>query len=306
MQRRTAPAGRDYCQRECGHRLYDTDRRVSGQWQCGCWHDNPARRLVVTNGNVGIGTWAPGTALQVGTNTLVVNTATGNIGIGTGTTNNVLSVLGGAGFGTYATTTAPAGGIIASGNVGIGSTAPGQKLDVTGTVRAMGFTMSGQTPISGYVLTATDTSGDTTWTSPGTSSGWTVSGSNVYETSSGNVGIGTTTVTQGALVVTNGNVGIGTWAPVKPCSCWGDNSYVMVIQLLQRGIVGNAGTGQQQKQCVVSVWRWWFWFLCDNGGSCGRDHRQRNVGIGYTTPTGALAVNGNVGVGRQPRKAAWL
>ena len=38
-----------------------------------------------------------------------------------------------------------------SGNVGIGSTAPGQTLDVTGTVRAIGFTMSGQTPMSGYV-----------------------------------------------------------------------------------------------------------------------------------------------------------
>ena len=75
----------------------------------------PQGSLVVTNGNVGIGTWAPGTALQVGTNTLVVNTATGNIGIGTGTTNNVLSVLGGAGFGTYATTTAPAGGSLPAG-----------------------------------------------------------------------------------------------------------------------------------------------------------------------------------------------
>jgi hypothetical protein len=104
---------------------------------------------------------------------------------------------------------------IVQGNVGIGSAAPGQKLDVQGTVRMTGLTMSGQTPISGYVLTASDSSGDTTWSSPGTVGGWTVSGNNVYETSSGNVGIGTTTVSQGALVITNGNVGIGTWAPIN-------------------------------------------------------------------------------------------
>ena len=70
--------------------------------------------------------------------------------------------------------------------------------------------MSGQTPISGYVLTASDSAGDTTWTSAGAVSGWTVSGNNVYETLNGNVGIGTTAL-QTAFAVTNGHVGIGTW-----------------------------------------------------------------------------------------------
>jgi hypothetical protein len=103
-----------------------------------------------------------------------------------------------------------------NGNVGIGSTAPGQLLDVQGTVRTVGFTMSGQGPVSGYVLTANDSKGDATWTSPATAGGWTVSGSNVYETGGGNVGIGTTFITGGAaLTVMNGNVGIGTWAPAS-------------------------------------------------------------------------------------------
>ncbi|MGH7250124.1 MAG: hypothetical protein ACREGC_04050, partial [Minisyncoccia bacterium] len=105
----------------------------------------------------------------------------------------------------------PIGGLITSGNVGIGSLSPGQALDVQGTVRTISFAMSGQTPISGYVLTASDSAGDTTWTSPGAVSGWTISGNDVYETLQGNVGIGTTTVNQAALSVTNGNVGIGTW-----------------------------------------------------------------------------------------------
>ena len=57
------------------------------------------------------------------------------------------------------------------------------------------------------------------------SGGWTQSGSNVYETLGGNVGIGTTLLTTAALTVMNGNVGIGNMGaglPVRgpwPCSC---------------------------------------------------------------------------------------
>ena len=53
-------------------------------------------------------------------------------------------------------------------------------------------------------------------TLPGSgSSGWTVTGNNVYETAGGNVGIGTTFLTTAALTVMNGNVGIGTWVPAR-------------------------------------------------------------------------------------------
>ena len=66
------------------------------------------------------------------------------------------------------------------------------------------------------MLTATDNSGDATWSSPSSIGGWTISGTNLYNTPSGNVGINTlnganvgigTGTPQGALVVTNGNVG---------------------------------------------------------------------------------------------------
>ena len=103
--------------------------------------------------------------------------------------------------------------VVVNGNVGIGTWAPATALDVAGTVRVTGFTLSRQGAVNGYVLTATDSAGDATWSTVSAASGWTVSGSDVYEANSGNVGIGTTTTTQGALVVTNGNAGIGTWAP---------------------------------------------------------------------------------------------
>ena len=118
-----------------------------------------------------------------------------------------------------------------AGNVGIGSTNPGQTLDVNGTIRTINFTMGGQNPISGFVLTASDSAGDTTWASAGGVSGWTVSGNNVYETGNGNVGIGTNLLTTAALTVMNGNVGIGTWVPAATFQV-NNNSNAVVVMLV--------------------------------------------------------------------------
>lgn len=96
------------------------------------------------------------------------------------------------------TTLAPNSGVslfVRTGNVGIGSSAPGQVLDVMGTVRATAFV------------------GDASGLTGLTGTGWTTLGNDVYKTSNGNVGIGTTLVTSSALTVMNGNVGIGTWKP---------------------------------------------------------------------------------------------
>jgi hypothetical protein len=253
-----------------GTNVYTT----TGSNNVGIGTSTPQGGLVVTNGNVGIGTWVPATALQVGTNTLTVNTSTGNVGIGSTAPGQVLDVnghvrsgawdlstnyeinyltgglniaqpgssnyrlyiqdsSGNIGIGTWTPygkfnvagsaaigsgyagiITPPSNGLIVQSNVGIGSIVPGQILDVQGTVRTTGFTMSGSAPANTYVLTATDSLGDTTWTAPSSGvAGWSLSGTNVYTTTgSNNVGIGTSTP-QGGLVVTNGNVGIGTWAP---------------------------------------------------------------------------------------------
>jgi hypothetical protein len=84
-----------------------------------------------------------------------------------------------------------------AGNVGIGTTAPGTLLDVSGTFRNTLATTHSLLGGSGNVLVMSDNTGalytTTTASFLSGNSGWTVSGSNVYKTITGNIGIGTTT-----------------------------------------------------------------------------------------------------------------
>ncbi|QQG44289.1 MAG: hypothetical protein HYW86_05550 [Candidatus Roizmanbacteria bacterium] len=96
-----------------------------------------------------------------------------------------------------------------TGNVGIGTTAPGAKLQVNGTVKIVDGTQS-----SGYVLTS-DANGLASWTDVSSSAGpWTLTGSNLYpDATTYNVAIGATNAGTAKLYV-NGNVGIGTTSPL--------------------------------------------------------------------------------------------
>ena len=79
-----------------------------------------------------------------------------------------------------------------SGNVGVGTSSPDERLDVDGTVKMTGFKMPTGAD-SGYVLTS-DSDGVGTW-QPGAAvadNGWTISAENIYSSMLGNVGIGTT------------------------------------------------------------------------------------------------------------------
>jgi len=79
------------------------------------------------------------------------------------------------------------------GNVGIGSQYPGQSLDVNGTARMTGFTLTSPNTIQGEVLMASGTVGIGTWStisSGGGSSQWTGTNPGPIYYSSGNVGIG--------------------------------------------------------------------------------------------------------------------
>ena len=105
------------------------------------------------NGNVGIGTSNPDQKLSVSGDTLTTGTAY------LLDTNHSIRAISGSGvaISTYAVTD----GIIlkqSTGNVGIGTTSPSQKLEVNGTVKATTFTGNGTIPIGGIIMWSGTTS----------------------------------------------------------------------------------------------------------------------------------------------------
>lgn len=101
-----------------------------------------------------------------------------------------------------------------SGNVGIGTPAPIEKLQVAGTVRMDGFQMPGGAS-NGYVLTS-DGAGNGAWQAAagGSDSDWVISDTNMYSGVSGNIGIGTSSPSEKLEV--SGNLKIGGKATIGP------------------------------------------------------------------------------------------
>ncbi len=99
------------------------------------------------------------------------------------------------GNGTTGSNTSDALVVLKSGNIGIGSSTPTNKLEVNGTTKTTSLQITNGAN-NGYVLQS-DASGISSWVNPTTLSNgnWTTSGSNQYSALSGNIGIGTTSPT---------------------------------------------------------------------------------------------------------------
>ncbi len=230
---------------------------------------NPSSALNVI-GNVGIGTSAAGSALAVnggglfgwGITSTALSSGTilglnGNLGVGTTTANAKLSVIGGGLFGAdYGGYTPSTNGLLVQGNVGIGATsAVGYNLDVWGTARVTGaLTLTGATTLSSTLavtgvttLSANNAALSFTGTTPSITSGSSVFG-----------------------LFAGGNVGIGTSGPLAAALTLRGTGTSTALSFLTTDSTGTQRFG-----------------ITDAG----------NVGIGTTSPLATLYVNGNAMIG---------
>lgn len=152
--------------------------------------NNTERLRVLSTGNVGIGTTAPSYRLDVfdgdirtKNNLYIRAVGTGNgISADDGTGTTIFSLkrqasnevrLQGYGFLTFYTngsTGTERMRVDGSGNVGIGTTTPGAKLEVAGNIK-----ITGGSPGAGKVLTS-DVNGLASWTTVASSGAWTTTG----------------------------------------------------------------------------------------------------------------------------------
>jgi hypothetical protein len=216
------------------------------------------------------------------------------------------------------------GGLLSEGNIGIGSQYPGAQLDINGTARMTGFTLSGNGAANGNVLVGNSV-GVGTWmpvSTLGAASGtnyWLLNGgSNVGINTTQAVGIGTSFVGgtgEAALSVMNGNVGIGTWIPHALLTVAGSlianisSPYLEIYEAEASGFVnpaltiGNIWNGTNSKNLVFGydTFNGYSWMQSINYGSAYTPFYMQasggNVGIGVTNSDNVLDVKGGVAIG---------
>ncbi|GMU81626.1 MAG: hypothetical protein AMXMBFR47_14970 [Planctomycetota bacterium] len=159
---------------------------------------------------------------------------------------------------------------VAGGNVGIGTNAPGSRLDVAGSFESDAFRLNGNGAGAGRVLTS-DASGNGTWQVLPPGSQWITNGTNIGYTA-GNVGIGTTTPNANFRLQTTG--GSSVWRGAIAAT--GTTNSFVAGELSGIATIGGHN---------AALTAWADLSINPAGG---------NVGVGTTTPVSKLDVAGTL------------
>lgn len=159
---------------------------------------------------------------------------------------------------------------VAGGNVGIGTNAPGSRLDVAGSLEADAFRLNGNGAAAGRVLTS-DATGNGTWVALPPGSQWTTNGTNIGYTT-GNVGIGTTSPHASFRLQTTG--GAGVWRGAMAAT--GTTNSVVAGELSGIATIGG-------HNAALTAW-----------ADLSINPAAGNVGVGTTAPVSKLDVAGTL------------
>jgi hypothetical protein len=284
------------------------------------WTANGTHIYNNNSGNVGIGVTSPSAQLHLSKNLAIDNSSSNNgsltdgaLTFGFGVSGEGIAskrTSGGNQYGLdFYTNSTNRMAITLGGNVGIGTTAPTEKLEVSGKTKTTTFQMTNGAT-NGYVLRS-DASGNASWAAAATGSAvvaagtglsysgttlnsvWTASGSNIYNNNTANVGIGTSDLSSKLVVadaVTSGGM-------LKLL-----NKNTTALDKWWMGFVHDAsiGSGDNNDRARVGVeiaasgsGRLFF----TTGGLGPQTERLRideagNVGIGTTSPSEKLDISG--------------
>jgi hypothetical protein len=200
----------------------DNSGNASWQIQPQLWAANGTSIYNNNGGKVGIGTATPGSELQItaanDSRFRIQTTSGGNLSFQQSQLSSdwaglthpyVLQAFEGSGTSDMAFTpviNSPASGLIikSTGNIGIGTITPAAKLDVNGKGRFTAFQLP--TGAGAGKILISDASGNATWATSSSASGWIVSGSNVFFNGSGAIGVNCTTIPTGYKLSVNGDI----------------------------------------------------------------------------------------------------